>query len=652
MLAEIVLTSPSQEVTRLAKKVGNDLNINLTILEASFAEAVEQVGYVLGQNPDRIRVIASGGATLELLREEFPALNLVSIHPAEYDLVLALDRAKRLGGDVGLLLADSEAVPVIENLSSALRLKVRIYTYRNWQDIEVQVERAKKDGYRVLLGVGAKISSLVQRKGLQYISVSAGEHTLRKALLRGKDMIEAQIRETLVAKHIDTISVYAQEGIIMVNEDKIVTVFNPVAAGLFGLQEGDVVGRSLYDLSYCRCMFEIFAGLEKRLGFVHRVLNGTVLVNKIPIIDQQVPKGILVTLREIAKNQEDVKLKKEAPAKGLVAKYCFRDIVHVNQKMSAVIAKAKKYATTDCTVLIRGESGTGKELLAQSMHNENAARRQGPFVAVNCACLDDHLFKSELFGYTEGSFTGASKGGKAGLFEVADNGTLFLDEIGKMKPDQQGNLLRVLQEKEVRRIGSDRVIPVDVRVIAASNEDLEELIRANRFREDLYFRLNVLKLALPPLRERREDIPQQALFFVKKFSEKYGKSIKSLPAFVLKKFSGLEWYGNSRQLEHFLERCVVLADDEADLPNIVAELLEEEFQESSSDYKGRDSLPEGHISVCISTLAEMNSEIVRRVRAKAKVSNSELALKLGISRPTLTKMLNSEPPLSDVTAKM
>ncbi|AET67390.1 transcriptional regulator containing PAS, AAA-type ATPase, and DNA-binding domains [Desulfosporosinus orientis DSM 765] len=640
MLAEIVLTSPNQEVTRLVEKMRKELNINLTILEASFTDAVEQVKAVLAENPDRIRVIASGGATLELMREEFPSLNLVSIHPAEYDLVLALDQAKRFGGNVGLLLADSEAIPIIENLSSALRLKVRIYTYHNWQDIEVQVEKAKKDGYQVLLGVGEKISSLVHTKGLQYIQVSAGENTLRSALQRAKDIIEAQIRETLIAKHIDTISVYAHEGIIMVNEDKIVTVFNPVAAKLFGLQEGDVVGRSLYDLSYCRCMFEIFAGLEKRLGFVHRVLNGTVIVNKIPIIDQQVPKGTLVTLREVPKNQEDVKLKKEPPAKGLLAKYCFKDIIHVNPKMSAVIAKAKKYATTDCTVLIRGESGTGKELLAQSMHNENAARRKGPFVAVNCACLDDSLFKSELFGYTEGSFTGASKGGKAGLFEMANNGTLFLDEIGKMKLEQQGNLLRVLQEKEVRRIGSDRIIPVDVRVIAASNENLEELIRENRFREDLYFRLNVLKLDLPPLRERREDIPKQALFFVKKFSEKYGKSINSLPAFILKKLSTMEWHGNSRQLEHFLERCVVLADNEADIHNVIMELLDEEFQESPSDYEEGENLPDGQISVCISTLAEMNSEIVRRVRAKAKVSNSELALKLGISRPTLTKMLN------------
>ena len=531
MLAEIVLTSPNKEVTQLVEKIRKELNVQVTVVETSFEAAVAVVKGILSQDPDRIRVIASGGATLELLRQEFPSAHLVSVHPTEYDIVLALDQAKMLGKEVGLLLAGSENVPVIDKLSAVLGLEVKVYVYNSWQELELQVIKARRDGNKVVLGVGEKISSLVSKKGLRYIPVSAGENTLRNALGWAKAIIEAESREK--------------------------------------------------------------------------------------------SKG-----------------KKEFPARGLVAKYCFNDIIHVNNKMSAVIAKAKKYAATDCTVLIRGESGTGKELLAQSMHNENSVRRKGPFVAVNCASLDDSLFKSELFGYTEGSFTGASKGGKPGLFELANGGTLFLDEIGKMKMEQQGNLLRVLQEKEVRRIGSDRTIPVDVRVIAASNEDLEDLISKKLFREDLYFRLNVLKLALPSLRERREDIPSQAAFFLRKFSDKYGKSIYSLPSFVLKKLANLEWPGNSRQLEHFLERCVVLADDERGIPGIVMELLEEEFLETAFSGNGDHKPAEGQISVCISTLAEMNSEIVRRMSAKAKLSNSELALKLGISRPTLSKMLN------------
>jgi transcriptional regulator with PAS, ATPase and Fis domain len=386
-------------------------------------------------------------------------------------------------------------------------------------------------------------------------------------------------------------------------------------------------------------LVELIGDLEQKLGYICQVPNGSVSVNKFPLVDHHGSRGVLLTLIDI-NNKVENKSRRELVNKGLVANYCFEDIIHVNSKMSAIIERAKKYANTDCTVLIRGESGTGKELLAQSIHNRHSVRCKEPFVAVNCASLDNHLFNSEIFGYTEGSFTGASKGGKPGLFEQANGGTLFLDEIGKMQFEQQGKLLRVLQEKVVRRIGSDRVIPVDVRVIAASNENLEDLISQGSFREDLYFRINVLDLILPPIRERKEDICAQVVFFLRKFSRKYGKSIYNLPSFVLNWLSKMDWPGNSRQIEHFIEKCIVLADDEEDAYNIVLELLEEE----SGVYWGKNdgNLDEDKIHVPIGTLAEMNAEIVRRIRSTAKLNNSELASKLGISRPTLLKMLNQK----------
>lgn len=532
MLAEIVVTSPNKEVTHLVEKMSYELNVSVTVIETSFEDAVSLVKGALLKSPDRIKVIASGGATMGLLRQALPYEHIVSIHPNEYDIVLALDQAKVFSKEIGLFLAGSEDPQVIKNLSVALGLNTKMYVYNNWLELKIQVAEARRNGIEVVLGVGDRISTLVQEEGLQYISISAGEKTIRNALNWAKD----------------------------------------------------------------------------------------------------------IAVMEITTNQA-TKYRKDSSAKGLAAKYCFDDIIHINGKMSTIIAKAKKYANTDCTVLIRGESGTGKELLAQSLHNEHRLRRKGPFIAVNCASLEDSLLRSELFGYTEGSFTGASKGGKPGFFELANGGTLFLDEIGKMKLEPQGNLLRVLQEKEVRRIGSDRVIPVDVRVIAASNEDLEDSVNKGSFREDLYFRLNVLKIVLPPLRERVEDISEQVIFFLQKFSYKYGKAITCLPPIVFKKLSRMNWPGNTRQLENFIERCVVLADSEENISEIVMELLEEEFNESPAI--GHDhSLNQDQISVRISTLAEMNIEIVRRMRAKEKLTNSELALRLGISRPTLTKMLN------------
>jgi transcriptional regulator with PAS, ATPase and Fis domain len=544
VLAQIVVTSPDKEVTQIVKRVQKNINVNVSVVETSFEAAVNLIKGIISQKPDQIKVIASGGATLELLQKALPCTQMVSIHPTEYDILLALDRARIYGKRIGLFIAGSKDLNVIEKLSDVLGINTKIYVYQNWDQLQKQVVRALQDGIEVVLGVGEKISNYVLQSGLLYVPVTAGEKTIRNALNRAKEIIETNMDE----------------------------------------------------------------------------------------------KGNdLTQVKEVSDNTTEIKYKKDLN-RGFVAKYCFSDIIFGNSKMSSIIEKAKKYSSTDCTILIRGESGTGKELLAQSMHNEHRIRCKGPFVALNCASLDDNLFKSELFGYTDGSFTGALKGGKQGLFELANGGTLFLDEIGKMKFEQQGNLLRVLQEREIRRIGSDRVIPVDVRVIAASNEDLSDLVKKGTFREDLYFRLSVLKIWLPPLRERKEDIPEQVIFFLKKFSDRYQKSIYRFPTIVLNRLFDIEWPGNSRQLEHLMERCVVLATNEEDAASIIFEILEEEFSDSlpvNTEASSKDK-----ISICISTLAEMNTEIVRRMRATAKISNSELALKLGISRPTLSKMLN------------
>src|SRR5690625_3003716 len=187
------------------------------------------------------------------------------------------------------------------------------------------------------------------------------------------------------------------------------------------------------------------------------------------------------------------------------AKYQFDDIISRSDKMEQLITLAKAYAISESNILIYGESGTGKELIAQSIHNESK-RRTGPFIAVNCAALPENLLESELFGYEDGAFTGAKKGGKPGLFEMAHGGTIFLDEVGDITPSLQARLLRVLQEKEVRRIGGERIISVDIRVLSATNKDLLASVEDGEFRRDLYYRLNVLHLYNLPLRERVEDI--------------------------------------------------------------------------------------------------------------------------------------------------
>lgn len=249
--------------------------------------------------------------------------------------------------------------------------------------------------------------------------------------------------------------------------------------------------------------------------------------------------GYYITLQDEA----DIELaSKSMRQKGFMAKYQFKDIIHASPGMDKVIQTARQIALTDYTVLIRGESGTGKELIAQSIHNASY-RNKYPFVAVNCAALPDSLLESELFGYEAGAFTGAQNKGKIGLFEEANHGTIFLDEIGDISPKLQTRLLRTVQERQIMRIGSDRVIDVDIRLIAATNKNLEAAVREGEFRSDLFFRLNVLPVVIPPLRSRRDDITLLLQHFL-------GSEFRNITAAELDSLLRYDWPGNIRELEN------------------------------------------------------------------------------------------------------
>lgn len=260
---------------------------------------------------------------------------------------------------------------------------------------------------------------------------------------------------------------------------------------------------------------------------------------KKPITLMDEVAGFYITLE----NEAEIDLVNKAnKRKGHIAKYNFKDIVHDSKEMRRTLSIAKKIAITDYTVLIRGESGTGKELIAQSIHNASY-RSSFPFVAVNCAALPDNLLESELFGYESGAFTGANSKGKIGLFEQANKGTIFLDEIGDMSPNLQVRLLRTIQEQQIMRIGSDRIIDIDVRLIAATNKDLEKAVEKGSFRSDLFFRLNVLPIVISPLRKRKEDIDSLLKYYM-------GNEYKNILPDDLKKLRAYNWPGNVRELEN------------------------------------------------------------------------------------------------------
>ena len=306
------------------------------------------------------------------------------------------------------------------------------------------------------------------------------------------------------------------------------------------------------------------------------------------------------------------------------------EIVSQDEKMKEVFDIIQKVAYTTTTVLIVGESGTGKELVARAIHRAGP-RREKPFVAINCASIPAELMESELFGYEKGAFTGAYAQ-TIGKFEYADGGTLFLDEISTLKPELQAKLLRVIEEKRIQRIGSARPIPVDVRIIAATNMDLKKMVEEGKFRQDLYFRLNVLPIQLPPLRERKDDIPLLLDYFVKKFNEKYRRKVKGFSPEAVKALKQYQWPGNVRELENLVERMVVLSDGEKTitLSDLPVEVL-----------VGKDELEE--IPVAELGLIKAREEFERRLISKVLEltggNQSETARILKIHRNTLLQKM-------------
>lgn len=325
-------------------------------------------------------------------------------------------------------------------------------------------------------------------------------------------------------------------------------------------------------------------------------------------------------------------MRKRLHDRGHLAKYDFCDILGISEKNKNTINKAKRYASVDATVLIYGETGTGKELFAHAIHN-NSSRRNGPFIAVNCAAVPENLLESELFGYAEGAFTGAKKGGKKGIFETANKGTIFLDEISEMSDKLQTRLLRVLQEYEIMRLGDDRVITTDIRVIAATNRNLCKMVEENLFRADLYYRINVLTLLIPALRERKEDIPLLVNHFLTTFNKKYQKNIKGIEKEGIKLLYAHNWPGNIRELQNVIERLVIFTDNDYIPTKLVEESLDTFLQGHPlvPSWQTKQQGPQ--------SLSQLEEKAIRDTLAAVKGDKQRAADILGVSRTTLWRRL-------------
>ncbi len=337
---------------------------------------------------------------------------------------------------------------------------------------------------------------------------------------------------------------------------------------------------------------------------------------------------VLVIRKELA--ARDIRAENRALREALGKRYEYENVVAQSGKMQAVLALVERVAATNATVLLGGESGVGKDLIARAIH-EHSQRASGPFVKINSTAIPENLLESELFGYEKGAFSGAATT-KPGKFELADKGTLFLDEIGDVPPATQVKLLRVLQDREFERLGGTKTLKVDVRLIAATNRDLRAAIEEGAFREDLYYRLNVVAIDIPPLREHKEDIPALANFFLEKFARDSNQPVRKLKAEALRKLTDYHWPGNVRELENIIARAATLAP--GDLLDASDIHLDSESTSRRPTTGAAAVLPAGM------TLERWEEEMIREALRQANGNKSQAARALGLSRNALRYRLS------------
>lgn len=473
--------------------------------------------------------------------------------------IIGIEKEKALGKGIKQLIANTRLPNVLQNQEKEVNQKFDLANGK--QIITTRVPLI--DETNKLVGAFAifKDSNEVIRL--------AEENTDLKEI---KTMLEAIIHSS-------------DEAISVVDESGKGLIINPAYKRITGLTEKEVIGKpATVDISEGESMhLHVLKTRRPARGAKMKVgpHNKEVIVNVAPIIVAGKLKGSVAVIHDISEIQElTTELKKAKQIiRNLEATYTFDDIIGTSPEMMIAIEQAKIGARTPATVLLRGDSGTGKELFAHAIHNESD-RKFNKFIRVNCAAIAESVLESELFGYEEGAFTGAKSGGKKGLFEEANNGSIFLDEIGELSLQMQAKLLRVLQEKEVVRVGGTTPIPLDVRIITATNVNLEKAITNKTFREDLYYRLNRLPIYIPSLKERMSDLPSLINHMITKVNQLYGRNVKSISDSALEKLKAYDWPGNIRELENVISRAVIFMDVTEEvieyhhLPNLGADVKE------------------------------------------------------------------------------
>ena len=587
--------------------------------------------------------VISRGATFVALREKLEGkIPVIELQVSGYDVISAVHRCKQLyHPNTIAVIGSRNMVDGVQGVADALGVSLLCKFISGERDADLYIQESVRRGVDVIIG-GAMAYEKAQKKGIDAVLIESGEEAVLHALDEAIHTARITRNERAVAERMRIIMDSIYEGIISIDENGVVTTCNKAAARALGDGQGsDYIGRPAKDLLPRSEILKVLETGEQKLGSLYKRGRNVYVENLLPITIDGKSVGAVSTFQNASSLQElEGHVRSSMHQKGHVARYTFADCRGNSRVLQRLIEQAKKFSQVDANVLLFGSTGTGKEVFSQSMHNASK-RSRGPFVAVNCAALPENLLESEMFGYVNGAFTGASKGGKAGLFELAHNGTIFLDEVSEIPLRLQGRLLRVLQEQEVMRLGHDRIIPVNVRVIAATNKNLKDLAREGLFRKDLLYRLDVLELTIPPLCERREDIRLLAKLFL----EECGESLRGHAVYLSPEaeevLTSYDWPGNVRELRNVCERISVLAPGaQAQAEDIHCAL----GHDDTIDLPPRPNTPPPPTASSDISMRRAASNALFAALSAAGGNKTQAAKALGISRTTLWRKIRSGDP--------
>lgn len=588
-------------------------------------------------------VLISSGYNSKLLRKvtDKPIIN---IEPSLYDILSAYSEAITYeNAHPVIIFPIKQYTNLTERIKNILAVPITIDAYDNVANLPQLIQKHWKEGCRCIIGSGL-VCDEARLFGMHTIFLYPSE-SLRTYIQMAYDSAAALRVKTQENKLMDLAINNARNAILFTDERGTILICNQNAQQLFLNKIHDhLTQHSIFEIMDAPAVQRLYAEHIPVKNMILDLVNGQYILSGYPIYLRKNVTNVMVTLDSIEWIQKkELHIRQALSEKGFTAKHHFSDMVSRNERFNALVQTAKRFARHEDSVLILGSTGTGKEVLAQSIHN-HSLRAENPFVAVNCASITESLLESELFGYDEGAFTGAKKGGKPGYFEMAHTGTIFLDEISELSLPMQSKLLRAIQEKQIIHVGGNRVIHFDTRIIAAANRDLWKMACEHQFREDLYYRLAVLELNIPALKDRQEDILPLFFKFMFHLNPELSSRFRAHTPRLEALLCSYSWPGNIRELENFTHMISVTAgatdSSETLMTVITTEIYRRIARTETVPAAAAVPLPSASHSVQAGDLLS-ERERVRYALSQANGNCTQAAQLLNISRTTLWRKMKA-----------